>query len=90
MSAYIVCYGRIGIQERCGQFFLVATGRGYLAVLVSALLGLLVGVSIELTWARGEFLETYMYAGFVAGLVTGGILYILRKGTEQRTHTERS
>jgi len=65
-------------------------GRSWLAVLVSALLGLLVGVSIELTWAGGEFLETYMYAGFVAGLVTGGILYHLKEDTEQQTDTERS
>ena len=65
-------------------------GRSWLAVLVSALLGLLVGVSIELTWARGEFLETYMYAGFVAGLVAGGILYLLREDTEQRTDAKRS
>ncbi|MBN2132014.1 MAG: hypothetical protein JW741_21110 [Sedimentisphaerales bacterium] len=65
-------------------------GRSWPAVLVSALLGLLVGVSIELTWAGGEFLETYMYAGFVAGLVTGCIVYRLRKDTGQRTDVKGS
>ena len=65
-------------------------GRSWLAVSVSALGGLLIGVSIEITWARGEFLETYMYAGFVAGLVAGGILYLLREDSEQPTDTERS
>ena len=64
-------------------------GRSYLAVFFSALLGLLVGVLIEFT-VGGGFLETYMYAGFVAGLVTGGILYRLRKDTGQQRDVRRS
>ena len=80
---YIACIAG-GLQFIVHSFlmeFLVwrVVGRNCVAVFVSALLGLLVGVSIWLMWR--EFLETCMYAGFVAGLVSGGILYRLRRGT---------
>ena len=48
-----------------------------LAILVSALLGLVGGLGAYLM--LGDFLPTFLYAGFVAGLTTGLLLGALRK-----------
>jgi hypothetical protein len=53
-------------------------GVNVIAVLVSSLLGLACGLSLFFLFA-GEFLVPLMFAGFVAGLVTGLVLYRWKK-----------
>jgi hypothetical protein len=53
-------------------------GVNVIAVLVSSLLGLACGLSLFFLFA-GEFLVPLMFAGFVAGLVTGLALYRWKK-----------
>lgn len=49
------------------------------AVLVSALLGLLCGFS-TVVFGERYFLEPVLFVGFAAGLMTGLVLYYLKKG----------
>jgi hypothetical protein len=53
-------------------------GVNVIAVLISSLLGLACGLSLFFLFA-GEFLVPLMFAGFVAGLTTGLVLYLSKK-----------